>query len=52
MKKELNNTEIKVITKEHKTSVFDLFGGVSYNMGRGIGSVLVEREQTGLRIEA
>ena len=51
MKKELNNTEIKVITREHQTSIFDLFSGVSYNMGRGIGSVLLEQEQKGLRIE-
>ena len=51
MKKELNNTEIKVITREHQTSIFDIFSGVSYNMGRGIGSVLLEQEQKGLRIE-
>ena len=51
MKKELNNTNIKVITREHQTSIFDLFSGVSYNMGRGIGSVLLEQEQKGLRIE-
>ena len=51
MKKELNNTEIEVITREHQTSIFDLFSGVSYNMGRGIGSVLLEQEQKGLRIE-
>ncbi len=52
MKKELNNTGIKVVTKEHQTSIFNLFSGVSYNMGRGIGSILLEQEQRGLKIEA
>ncbi|MEK6955685.1 MAG: signal peptide peptidase SppA [Nanoarchaeota archaeon] len=51
MKKELNNTGIKVVTKEHQTSIFNLFSGVSYNMGRGIGSILLEQEQRGLKIE-
>ncbi len=50
MKKELNVKDIKVEKKEHKSGVLDLLTGVSYNMGRGFGSLL--QQQDSLKIKA
>ena len=49
MKKELKVEDISIIKKEHKKGLFELLSGVSYNMGRGFGSIFKEEN---LKVEA